>query len=193
MTKDLALQTLGFLLLPFALAACGSTDLVLGSPSDGGVDSPSDALAADGAPGDSHDAGGLDSAGLDAGSDASTPLDASTCDPPTPGGWGITMDGLSASGCTKAQDCTPVYIGDDACEVHVVGNAQNNPCPNAAILTASYGTYSSRYQAINQACRAVCGPGSTLCSTPRVYCDMQGVAGPTCAICNSVDGGPCGP
>ena len=181
MTKELALRILGAAWLPFALASCGSTDLVLGSPSDGGVpdgDAHESGEAPDGSPG-SDDAGTRDA-------DASH--DADTCEPPTPGAWGITLGNKSTQGCVQDSDCVAAYIGNDACEVHFVDGVQNFPCPNTAILASSYATYQAQYQAINQSCHAVCGPGSIECSSVPVYCDKQGVAGPTCALCSSIPG-----
>jgi len=185
MTKELALRILGAAWLPFALAACGSTDLVLGSPSDSGLPD-----------GDAHEGAQVDAQGtdgspasLDAGArDADASHDAGTCEPPTPGAWGITMDGKSAQGCVQDSDCVAAYIGNDACEVHFVDGVQNFPCPNAAILASDSATYQAQYQAINQSCHAVCGPGSVTCSSVPVYCDKQGVAGPTCALCSSIPG-----
>ena len=152
------------------VCACGSTGLVLSSASDGGADSSTS----------KPDAASNDAAIADAGTpnDAGDAADAVACD--TPDAWAISAGGLRSQGCKTAADCVAVYIGDDACESD---QTHGGHCPNYAIENDSYAEYQSRYQAINAACRAVCGSGSVNCPNIAIYCDMQGVSGPNCEVC----------
>jgi hypothetical protein len=136
----------------FASTACGTVADIANVPED--ADAP-----------DSPPSG--PEGGPDSSPSPSMHTDAGTCAPPTPGAWGIALNGLSTA-CTTSSDCQAVQIGEDVCQ------SSAGCCANAAISVSSYNsTYEPEYEAINSACSPFCDPngGGCECAGQAVFCD----------------------